>query len=224
MTCDALLFASSTGAVASVTFFYLGIEGFEINPLAAGDELFVAPLGAGARIGDDEELDVGIGRDVGADVAAVEHGAAGLPGEGALALQKRRPDRRIGGNARRDLRYRLAPQFLIGRVEPQVAARAQRLELVRRVAAPAPQVERDRAVKQAGVHVRQSEMLRQRAGDRPLPACRGAVDRDDEGSFRGRTQPYIPCQAPRFDRGICLWQGAPPNAGQAVRHATFYWS
>ena len=44
------------------------------------------------------------------------------------------------------------------------------------IAAPSPQVQRDRAVEQAGVHVRQAEMRGERAGDRALAACRGPVD------------------------------------------------
>ena len=64
-------------------------------------------------------------------------------------------------------------------------ARPQRLELVARIAAPAPQVQRHRAVEQPGIHVRQVEMLGQRPGDRPLAARRRAVDRDQDPLRRG---------------------------------------
>ena len=41
-------------------------------------ELLEAPLGANLRRSGNEQLHVGVGRDHRADVAAVEHGAAGL--------------------------------------------------------------------------------------------------------------------------------------------------
>ena len=63
-------------------------------------------------------------------------------------------------------RHRFASQFLVLGIDAEHVARPQRLELARRIAAPAPQVQRDRAVQQAGVHVRQAEMRGERAGDR----------------------------------------------------------
>ena len=48
-----------------------------------------AALGAGGDAGGDEQLHLGLGRDDGADVAPVEHRAARLGGEGALAFEQR---------------------------------------------------------------------------------------------------------------------------------------
>src|SRR6185437_1222942 len=147
-------------------------------------ELVEAAPGADLGRGGDEQLHVGLRRDHGPDVAAVEHGAPLLPREILLALEQGRPHRRVDRDGRGELGYRLAPELGIVRVEAEIGAGAQRLELVRRIAAPAPQVERDRAVEQPGVHERQAEMRRERAGNRPLPARRRSVDGDDRHQAR----------------------------------------
>ena len=67
------------------------------------------PPGAHLRARRDIELHVGVGADHGADVAAVEHGAAGLCGEGALLVDQdfphlrehRDPRGRVGHRVRR---------------------------------------------------------------------------------------------------------------------------
>ena len=107
-------------------------------------------------------------------------GPAGLAGKLPLAFEQCRADRRIGRDRRGDPRYRLAPQLLVGGVDAQHVAGAQSRELVARIAAPAPQVERHRAVEQPGVHVRQAVVPRDGAGDSPLPARRRSVDRDQK--------------------------------------------
>ena len=96
---------------------------------------------------------------------------------------------------RRDARNGLAAQLLVGRVEAQLVAGPQRLELVRRVAAPAPQVQRDGAVKQSRIHVRKTEMLGESARDCALAACGRAVDRDDQPLARRHFSSEIPVQA-----------------------------
>ncbi len=65
-------------------------------------------------------------------------------------------------------------------IEAKFVAGAQRFEFARRIAAPAPQVERHGAIEQAGVHVRQAEMFRQRPSDGALAARRGTIDGDDD--------------------------------------------
>jgi len=161
------------------------------------------------------------------DVAAVEDGAAGLPREIALPLQQRRAHRRIGRNRRGDPRHGLAPQLLVRGIDAQHVGRPKRFEFARRVPAPSPQVERDGAIEQPGVHVRQAEVRGERPGDGPLPARGRSVDRDHERARRGSPPGVIRCilasQVARFDRRICLWQGAPPNAGQTPAKR-IYWS
>src|SRR5438045_3652834 len=59
-------------------------------------------------------------------------------------------------------------------------------------------------------------MCGERPGNGAFSAGRRAINRDHEGTCR-RAAVVVGCvvfsQGRRFDRGICLWQGAPPNAG-----------
>src|SRR5205823_6698660 len=59
------------------------------------------------------------------------------------------------------------------------------------------------------IHVRQAEMAGERACDGPLPARRRTIDGDHGSLLFSFRRSHV---AARFDRGICLWQGAPPNA------------
>ena len=147
---------------------------------SALEQLAHAALRADFGRGGDEQLHLGVGGDDRADVAPVEDRSAGLAGELPLAFEQCRADRRIGRDRRGDARHRFAAQFLVGGVDAQHVARPQSLELVAGIAAPAPQVERHRAVEQPGVHVRQAVVPRDGAGDGPLPARRRSVDRDHE--------------------------------------------
>src|SRR6478735_1095835 len=88
-----------------------------------------------------EELHFGVWRDDRADVAPVQHCSAGLLRKFLLTLQQGGAHRRIGRDHRGDLRYRLAAQFLVRRIEPKLIAGSKRLELIPRVSAPPPQVE-----------------------------------------------------------------------------------
>ena len=111
--------------------------------------------------------------------------------------------------------YWLAAQFLVARIEAKVVASSQRLELVRRIPAPAPQLQRDRPVEQAGIHVRKVEMPGERPGDCALPARGRSVDGNHEALAPSGLSSNFVVQARRFDRANSLWQGAPPNAAAA---------
>ena len=146
---------------------------------AEADELVVAAAGADLGAGGDEQFGLGLGRDDRADVAAVEHGAARLAREIALALEQSGADARIGRDARGDAADRLALQFGIGEIDLAEVAGAHGRELALRVAAPAQQVKGDRAVEQAGVEMREVEAAGEGAGDGALAARRRSVDGDD---------------------------------------------
>ena len=80
---------------------------------------------------------------------------------------------------------------------------------------PTPQVERNGAIKQPGIHVRQAEMSRRAPGrSSPCRWPRGHRPRSRARLRSAASSSEILVQAARFDRGICLWQGAPPNAAQ----------
>jgi hypothetical protein len=104
----------------------IAIEGWSARIEAHPLELGEAALGRGSRAGGDEQLHVGVGRDDGADVAAVEHRAALLLGEVALALEQRLADQRIDRDARGDAAGRLALQLGIGEVDLREIAGARR--------------------------------------------------------------------------------------------------
>ena len=170
------------------------------------------PLRPHFRARSDEQLGVGIRGDDGADVAAVENCPTLLGREVPLALKQCVPDGRIGRDPGGDARHRLASKLLVAGVEAEVVARPKRLELVRRIASPAPELQGDGAIEQPCVHVRQAVMSSERTSDRALAAGRGPVDGDYEPLAPRHVRSEIPVQARRFDRGDSLWQGAPPNA------------
>ena len=64
-----------------------------LNPQCPGP-----PLHARLAVGLDEQLHLGFGRDLGADIATIEHGAARLQGEAPLQLEQRLPDIWNGGD------------------------------------------------------------------------------------------------------------------------------
>ena len=98
-------------------------------------QLGEAAAGADLGAGGDEQLRVGLRRDHGADVAAVEDGAARLAGEAPLPLEQRLADQRIGRDARGDAADRLALQLGVGEVDLREVAGAGGGELAFRVAA-----------------------------------------------------------------------------------------
>ena len=57
--------------------------------------------------------------------------------------------------------------------------------------------------------MREAEAFRQRPSDGAFAARRGTIDGNDDG-----TDVRCASSCARFDRGISLWQGAPPNAAR----------
>ena len=143
----------------------------------------IAALRADLRAGGDEQLGVGVGRDDGADVAAVENGAAGLGGEAALALEQSVADQRVSRDARGDAADRLALQLGVVEVDLRQVAGASPRRTRSRGRRPFEQVEGDRSVEQSGVHVGQAEMRASARGDRALAARRRPVDGDDHAAL-----------------------------------------
>src|SRR3546814_11655080 len=86
----ALVTGVQTCALPIYVAFVAGLDVYQdvliVDPGAAGVQLLEAAAGAAFRPGSDEQLGLGVGGDDGADVAAVEHGAAVPSGETALAL------------------------------------------------------------------------------------------------------------------------------------------
>ena len=139
----------------------------------------VATLGADLGGGLHEQFGVGIGGDDGADVAAVEHCATGLAGEALLALEQRGADERMRRDDRGELADRiLAQRGIVEQAFVEVAG-GDSVGLDRRVQLHPLHGQRDRAVKQAGVEMRQAVMAGERLGDRALAARGGSVDGDD---------------------------------------------
>jgi hypothetical protein len=140
----------------------------------------VPPAGALFRARGDQNLNLGIRKNDGADIAAVEHcarrGAAEIPLEG----QERGPHLRNGGNQRGRLADGLAPQRLFieaGRIE-----RARGGNRPGGVVEPMAAVEErlgDRAIEQAAVEMAQPEMSRQPLAERALAGGGRPVDGND---------------------------------------------
>src|SRR5262249_35590426 len=84
--------AIGIGAVARVPFFYLVIEAVAVNRPALELELPGRAFHAGLAVGLDEQLHVGVGGNLGADIAAVENCAARLGGKFALKIKEGRTD------------------------------------------------------------------------------------------------------------------------------------
>ena len=61
-------------------------------------------------------------------------------------------------------------------------------------------------------------MFGERPGDRALPARRRSVDRDQEARPGAVLVVGLFAQAPRFDRGMSLWQGARNVGGGPSLH------
>ncbi len=207
-------------AVALVTRVNIGQHLFEMGIQPALLELLQPAPGAHFRRRGYEQFHLGTGRNYRSDVAAIEHRAAGLRGEVLLPLEQLRAHAWIGGDRRGDARHRLAAELGIAVVGAEIVARAKGFELVARIAAPTPQIERDLPVEQAGVHVRKAEMLRQRARNGAFAARRGPVDRDHRRRRSRVIEFTLVCQARRFDSAKSLWQGAARNAVRTVAPAT----
>ncbi len=154
--------ATVAAGIALVTRPNIGEHIFVMGRHAALEQLAHPALRADLGRGGDEQFHVGIGRNHRADVAAVEDRAAGLRGKFAAAARAARPDRRIGRNrSTRSATPARCAAPVVGRVEARARRTARNASnSLAGIAAPAPQIERDRAVKQAGIHVRQAEMRR----------------------------------------------------------------
>ena len=130
----------------------------------------VPPAAPRARLqaGGHEQLRRRVGKDHGADVAAVEHGAA-LGGEVALEVEQRRAHPGDRGHGGRGGVGRRAAQ--IGRAPDRAAAapgRPPRRRRVGRIAAGVQHAAADGAVQQAGVEIRQAQRGGEPARERAL--------------------------------------------------------
>src|SRR3546814_11380867 len=100
----ALVTGVQTCALPIYVAFVAGLDVYQdvliVDPGAAGVQLLEAAAGADFRPGRDEQLGLGVGGDDGADVAAVEHGAAVPRGDIALELGERGADGGDDGHAR----------------------------------------------------------------------------------------------------------------------------
>src|SRR3546814_337531 len=127
------------GGAAHVAFV-AGLDVYQdvliVDPGAAGVQLLEAAAGADFRPGSDEQLGLGVGGDDGADVAAVEHGAAVPSGEIALALGGRGADGGVEGDARGDAAGGLALVRGVGEVDLDDIARGPGWEVAVRGAPP----------------------------------------------------------------------------------------
>ena len=167
----------------------VGEDFAEIGVAAPG--LDVAQAAPGAHLGArrHEELHVGLRADHRADVAAVEHRAAGLRGEGALLVDQdlahAREDGDLGGRlAHLMRRQRLAVEVL----EIDLARGGLgRRDIVERQAVDEQRMA-DGAVGQPGVEMRQVVIVGQPARQRAFAGGGGAVYGDGEGGgqFRSR--------------------------------------
>ena len=145
-------------------------------------QFLVAPLGADLRRCLDEQFGVGIRCDHGADVAAVEDGAACLAGEALLALHQRCADERVGGDDGGELADLIAAQRGVGEQRIVKVAGGDGVGLFGGVEFQATDGQRHGAVQQPGVEVRQAVMTRESLGDGALARCGGAVDGDDHAA------------------------------------------
>ena len=170
---------SGTVSIAFVTGLNVEQHVGEVNVEPEPSQLFVSPLCADLRTGGNEQFRIGVGRDDRADVASIEHGAAGLFREIALAFDQGRANRRIGRDARGYSSDRLALQLPVANIDLGEIAGAKRCELAFRIATPAQEIEPDRTVEEAGIEMRQAEPAGDRARDRAFSACRESVNRND---------------------------------------------
>ncbi len=139
-------------------------------------QLQPAPAGADLRRRRDEEFYRGVGRDDRADVAAVEHGARSLMGEGDLVGFERRAHFRDGGGLAGALAGFAAPEGVVG----QQGGGDQRPGLRRRNASHMRQMA-DGAVQQAGIEKRQAVIGGDYAGQSALSGSGRPIEGDKEG-------------------------------------------
>jgi len=143
------------------------------------------PLHARLAVGLDEQLHFRFRSDLGADIAAIEHGATRLQGEVALQLEQGPADFGNGGNLRGQ-----RPGFG-GLQWGRIAAGDGDIEVVRRsdgrvreiggVFAPGDG-DADRAIEQPGVEMRQAVMSRKAGGQRALARSGRSIHGDDHGA------------------------------------------
>ena len=134
------------------------------------------------RGGGDEQLHPRVRTDDGADVAPVEHRTLRRFGEAPLPGQQSSADLRHRGDPRGRLAHRPLPQARVGQpLRRQVGGRPRRRPRVVEVAPRVEQGQRDRAVEQTGIEMRQAVMQGEPLGERALARGGRAVDGDDEG-------------------------------------------
>jgi hypothetical protein len=166
--------------IARVPSADVGENRLEAAVLPLREKLAVPPLGPHLGRGRHEQLDVGLRADHGADVAAVEHGAAVPSGEAALEVEQRLAHGGNGGDDRGRLAHLATAQARL--VEAPEIQRPRRRFRGRRILERAAGVEKgagDPAVDEAGVEVRQPEMVGEAPRERPLAGGRRPVDGDD---------------------------------------------
>ena len=140
-----------------------------------------------------EELGLGIRADHGADVAPVEHGAAGLCREAPLQIEERVAHRLEGGDDRGGIPHLASAQALVLEALEVELTRDDRRGLdLGEGAAVVEERAGDRSVEKPGVEMRQAVMRGKPFRERSLPGRRRSVDGDDHlgGPDPGPKRPH----------------------------------
>ena len=166
--------------VALVALDDFGEDGDIVGPFAPGLQFQGAPRCPRVRARGDEYFGASLRTNHGANIAAIEDGAAGAAGEGALEFDQGRSDFRDRGDDRGRFRHRAAAQASFIEIrEGQASRGGDRCVRVGKIAVLLHQSPRRRPVKQASVEMRQAEMPREFARERPFPRGGRAIDGDD---------------------------------------------
>src|SRR5829696_7917661 len=149
----------AAGRIALVAAADLGQDGLELGRLAAPAKLVAAAPRALLRACGHEQLGVGIRADDGADVAAVEHGAAGLCRKAPLQIEERVAHRLEGGDDRGGVAHLASAQALVVEaLEVELAPDDRRGPDLGEGAAVVEERAGDRPVEEARVEMRQAVM------------------------------------------------------------------
>ena len=169
-----------------------------IHLLAPPRQFQRPPVGAGFGAGGDEDLHLCVRADHGADVAPIQHRSFRAAGEAPLHVEQGLAHGGDGGDHRGGLAH-LAPAqlFLIEIHEGKAARRLHGPAFVVEPLARLHQRPRRGPVEQAGVEMRQAEVLRQPTRQRALARRCGTIECNDHGLTR-RSRPAVPWPGGRW--------------------------
>ena len=177
-----------------------------------------APVSPRVERGGDEQLHIRIGADHRADIAPVEHCAAGLLREGPLAFEQRRAHLRVDRDTTGKPPDCLAAQFRVGQQTVGEVRRSKSIRLAVGVASCELHLPPDRAVEQAGIEMRQAEMRGYGLGKSALAAGGGSVDGDDHGAscLASQARRIASLSIGRSVKKPCAAPGTTPNSAPGV--------